>query len=194
MHRFPIVSFAHWIAQLHKSEKFRDNWTSVRDKHRNAWLVFYTSIHDEIETLGFNASLSTIKRIIALFNSQKIRTRDLATLSDELRKRLDDELSFAVVLSLTAQEGDVYSNPRKGWDDIITRFPESLSDIEEARKCFALSRYPAPVFHSCQIVEIGLVELGSFIGVNDPKSGWTAVASALDKIVNKKTHQQRSVF
>jgi hypothetical protein len=103
-------------------------------------------------------------------------------------------LSFAVVLSLTAQEGEVYSNPRKGLEDIVTRFPETLSDTEEARKCFALARYPASVFHSCQIIEIGLIELGSFIGVNDPKSGWTAVASALDKIVNKKTHQQRSVF
>jgi hypothetical protein len=194
MHRFPIVSFAHWIAQLHESEKFRDNWTSVRDKHRGSWLAFYKLIHDEIEKLGFNASLSTINRITDLFNSQKVKTRDLAALSDELRKRLDDELSFAVVLSLTAQEGEIYLNPRKGWEDIVTRFPETLSDIEEAQKCFALARYPASVFHSCQIIEIGLIEFGSFIGVSDPKSGWTAVASALDKIVNKKTHQQRSVF
>jgi hypothetical protein len=54
-------------------------------------------------------------------------------------------------------------------------------------------RYAAAVFHSVQVVEVGLIDLGEFIGVNDPHSGWTAVSNALDKVIAKK-HQDRTAF
>ena len=47
---------------------------------------------------------------------------------------------------------------------MITKFPNTLDDIEEAHKCFALDRFAAAIFHSNQIIEIGLIELGKFIG------------------------------
>jgi hypothetical protein len=59
---------------------------------------------------------------------------------------------------------------------------------------FCILPFAASVFHNCQVVEIGLIELGSFISVSDPKSGWSAVAKALDKIVNRKTHLERTPF
>ena len=65
--------------------------------------------------------------------------------------------------SLTIGEAQYYSIPRKGWEDILEGFPDTLTDVEEACKCFALSRYPAAVFHSIQMVEAGLIELGKFI-------------------------------
>jgi hypothetical protein len=36
------------------------------------------------------------------------------------------------------------------------------------------------------VIEAGLIELGTFIRVADPKSGWTAVANDLKKIVSKR--------
>jgi hypothetical protein len=44
-----------------------------------------------------------------------------------------------------------------------------------------------------QVIEIGLIELGAFIKVNDPKSGWTAVSNALNAII-KKPHAAQSRF
>jgi hypothetical protein len=88
------------------------------------------------------------------------------------------------------REAEYYSKPWKNWEEILRRFPDTASDIEEASKCFALSRYGAAVFHSLQIIEIGLIELGTFIGVADPKSGWTAVANRLAKILSTKHHDR----
>jgi len=51
-------------------------------------------------------------------------------------------------------------------------------------KCFALSRYAATVYHACQVIELGLIELGKFLGVKDPKSGFTAVTRELRKLVD----------
>jgi hypothetical protein len=76
---------------------------------------------------------------------------------------------------------------------VAQRFPKIGDDIEEASKCYALSRYSAAVFHSVQIIEIGLIELGSFLNVKDPNSGWTAVSAALKKVI-EKSHKDRTEF
>ena len=68
-----------------------------------------------------------------------------------------------------------------------------MTDAEEASKCFALSRFAASVFHSVQLVEVGLIELGTFIDVRDPSSGWTATTNRLTAII-KKDHGQRTDF
>ncbi len=52
-------------------------------------------------------------------------------------------------------------------------------------KCFALSRYAGAVFHSVQTIECGLLDFGNFLGVNDPRSGWTAVSGKLAVLVTK---------
>ena len=95
--------------------------------------------------------------------------------------------------SLSLEETEHYKNPRKGWEEIVGRFPNALDDIEEARKCYALSRYAASVFHSVEVVECGLLELGQLIGVKDPHSGWTAVTNELRKIVTKE-YKERTDF
>jgi len=72
--------------------------------------------------------------------------------------------------------------------------------VEEMHKCFALSRYAGAVFHSVQTIEFGLLDLGKFLDVDDPKSGWTAVANKLDKLTKAKfqdlsdKHQKNFAF
>ena len=95
--------------------------------------------------------------------------------------------------SLSVREAELYSHPRKGWEEIIEQFPDAITDVEEASKCFALSRYAAAIFHSVQVVEVGLIELGKLIGVTDPLSGWTATTNALQSII-KKGHEARTPF
>jgi hypothetical protein len=107
--------------------------------------------------------------------------------------RLVDEATASQFFSLTPKEAHVFSNPRNGWETVIERFPSIVDDVEEASKCFALSRYSAAVFHSIQIVEAGLTELGTFLKVTDPHPGWTAVAQALKRVIDKK-HQDRTKF
>lgn len=116
----------------------------------------------------------------------------MAGLVGELFGRLEDEMKRSF-WSLNSDEVDYYIRPRKGWEAVIERFPATVDDVEEARKCFALSRYSAAVFHSLEVVEIGLIELGTFIHVTDPHSGWTAIANRLQKIVSKK-YEDRDDF
>jgi len=104
----------------------------------------------------------------------------------EIVSRLQSELSHKVFFQIRQDAMSLFTEPRKGWGEIIERFPDTVIDIEESARCFALSRYAASVFHSIQVVEVGLIHLGKFLGVNDPLTGWTAVTGELKRLVNKK--------
>ena len=113
---------------------------------------------------------------------------------EELNGRLESELSHRLFLHLRSDRRKYYDEPRDGWEEVISRFGSTVSDIEEMSRCFALSRYAASVYHSTQVIELGLIELGKLVSVKDPLSGFTAVSKALENIVVKKTYDERSEF
>lgn len=144
-------------------------------------------------SLGLTASAATVKKIERLCGEAEPHSDALMDLMRELQGRLRDELEAITFFSLTDRDANYYDKPRDGWLNIIARFPDIVLDVEEASKCLAFARYPAAVFHSVQIVERGLIEVGKFIGVADPLSGWTAVAKRLKQIVETK-HDDRAAF
>src|SRR5215470_8495322 len=66
--------------------------------------------------------------------------------------------------------------------------------MTSASKCFACERYAAAVHHRLLVVEHGLLDLGTRIGVADPKSGWTAVTSQLYQIVIKRDPTKTNAY
>lgn len=147
----------------------------------------------QCEALDLRASAITLRKMNTLLIDPTSTYGQYRRLVQELQGRLTDEMSTTVFLSLTVTEAGYYNNPRRGWDEIIDRFPDTVSDIEESNRCFALSRYAATVYHSVQIIETGLIDLGSFISVNDPHSGWTSVSNRLTVLLAKK-YPERTPF
>jgi HEPN domain-containing protein len=151
---------------------------------------YLNSIRDVVEYCGempFPMTEVPLKRILRLANgSQPFTVKAMAELLGEAARRLRDEAGIYTLLRVSAERSRFYSEPRANWEDVIKRFPNTVSDIEEANICFSLERYPACVFHSVQVIETGLIALGSFLGVKDPKSGWTATANELERIVKKR--------
>jgi len=170
------------------------NDTRVVDKDScAAYLAVLAPLEPDCAALHLKASTATLRKIIRELSQSEPTYGALRLLVVELQGRLKDEMAETVFMSLSPQEAEYFRRFWLGWEDILERFPEALGDIEEAKKCFAVSRYAATVFHSIQIVEAGLIELGKFIDVADPKSGWTAVADKLKKIIAKK-HDDRTEF
>jgi len=127
------------------------------------------------------------ERILRLADGkQPFQVKAMADLLGEAARRLRDEAGIYTLLRVSAERSRFYSEPRADWGETISRFPETVSDVEEANICFSLERYPACVFHCVQIIETGLIALGTFLNVRDPKVGWTATANELDRIVKKK--------
>jgi hypothetical protein len=140
----------------------------------------------ECSELNLDAAVASIKKIRQLFDMENSTYGAFWPLCGELKERILDQCANRHLFSLSVSEAEYYSNYRPKWEDVIRRFPAADGDIEEAGKCFALGRYAAAVFHSLQIVEVGLIDLGKLIEVVDPLPGWTATTGALKKIVAKK--------
>jgi hypothetical protein len=175
------------------SYRVKDDKDSIyTDVSRNAQALALGRYVLELHPLGLSASCASLKKMKAKFETDGCKRSDIAKLAIEFFERLIDETGDKVFFSLLPREAEYFQSPCRGWEVAIGRFP-IRDEVEEASKCFALSRYAAAVFHSVQIVEIGLIELGGFIKVNDPKSGWTAVSKALDAII-KKSHNDRTLF
>jgi len=168
-----------------------NNRISVEDRKEFARL--YRDIRSGCELLELGSVVATIDKMISVARTQGTTYGDFFGLGHELAERLKDELKQRVVLTLTLKEATFYKTPLKDWEDIGAAFPDSVGDIEEAHKCFALSRYAAAVFHSLQVVECGLIVLGNKIGSKDPLPGWGATTNALARILAKK-HPDRSGF
>ncbi|MGH9647626.1 MAG: hypothetical protein ACRD4E_12520 [Bryobacteraceae bacterium] len=116
--------------------------------------------------------------------SHAVTYQEGIALMKDLRERLEDDLRGRMFLNLTPKEADLYNKPKDGWEDILSRFRGATGDVEEMRKCLALSRYPACVFHSMQVIEHGLIHLGEWLAVADHKPGWNATTRELSRIVS----------
>jgi hypothetical protein len=193
MNRFQPDVFTTLLSTISELAKYKGSRASIDKANRDTWIDAFEKVREHVRDVNLKASLATIDRINILLQQDKVKASEFIELSDELRKRIEDELSHIFCLALSGAEAEIFEHPQKGWEKLVERFPKILSDVEEARKCYALSRYAACVYHSCQIIEVGLVELGTFIDVKDHHSGWTAVSSTLEKIVKSK-HADRTRF
>jgi len=101
----------------------------------------------------------------------------------------ETELESCVFLG-TLTHAEFYRAPTAGWESVITRF-RCGDDVEESRKCLALGRYTASVFHMMKVVEFGVLELQAFvIAPPDPKGHFGGVINKLEDILQHTRYAQ----
>lgn len=144
-----------------------------------------SAVAEWAEHYGLLTTLEAVKNLIEILGTHEIdnSTHDHVTL---VRQCFMTDLKTRMFLPVEPRDARYYREPRRDWEEVTERFPEAVLDIEEAGKCYALHRYAAAVYHCIQVQEHGLLALGQFIGVNDPKSGFTAVANSLHRITTRK--------
>lgn len=159
--------------------------TVIDKRHRRIYSDAWSSMRRMVEELDLDASLASLDRMLKCLANKKTTFGDYWELAREFEGRLSDQMEARMFLSLSVSEAAGYYNSTDGWEEVLQAYPESLGDVEEARKCFALSRYPATVFHSLQVVEHGVIRLGKLIGVTDHQPGWTATTARLAAVLKQ---------
>jgi len=139
---------------------------------------------DDLTALEFPASVTTIQKIRKAFAAGESGV-EVARLQRELNERITDEAAMRMFFRLTMEEARLYSNPLEKWETIVDRFPNVIDDVEEAAKCWAVSRYAASVYHTTQIVEHGMIELGKFLRAPGSKPGFTETMNEVKRILGK---------
>lgn len=185
MMEFLAAFFVESMFKLHKWEV----------QYRNKGAVPYPAvIRAEVacfgvdcQTYGMNGAQQKCGRIVAYIDDparavKPLTFEEVSRQMKDLRERLEDDFKAHLFLHVPVADSTWYREPEREWEPVLTRFRVTQSDIIECSKCYALGRYPASVFHAMQIVEHGLIQLGIFLEVKDPKSGWTAVCGELARI------------
>ncbi len=147
---------------------------------------------DDLKHFGFRASARALEDVLGILKGTHPAT-NLGSYLLVFRTTLMNELESNLFIPVSPSTADYYRDPRQDWEEVILRFPEATSDIEEASRCFALRRYAACLYHCMQVLEFGLLALGRFMQVRDPKSGFTAVSNELERVL-KKDYRQLTDF
>jgi hypothetical protein len=187
-----LQSAANRVQQLVQSEE--DFWEdSDFTVGLLQWLILLDEICDKDEFPVTRVPLTEVKGMLELaFDKTKewsplaphlLTPQVLFNQLERIRLTFIAELQTKLFFSLPSNRKKWFESPTRDWEKVIERFPDTVSEIEEMGRCFALSRYGAAVFHSLLVVESGLIALGKLIGVTNPKLGWDATTKKLSELV-----------
>ena len=113
-----------------------------------------------------------------------------------LRETLEDELRDLLVLYMPpGQAVHFYAGGNLLGEQVLERFTGLATDIDEAGKCLGSGRYTAAVFHLMRIVESGVQEFGTQLGIafTDAKN-WHNILEEVDLAIKSlpKTDARRA--
>ena len=133
-------------------------------------------------------SLAGAKELLGIFDEPKegvVSATRVQKLSREVGRRMHDEMGTQFWLHLESDEVSSYRGASELFGaEVIGKLPNASSDIGEAGKCFALSRYTACVFHVMRVMEHAVQQLGSKLGVTMPDTlVWQVILDQVNKSI-----------
>lgn len=194
MQEFKPAEFMQLIQTLRQHASTCDRGDGFVDGPRHPVILnLMAMLATQCDGSGLPVSAVAVRRAIKGWNHGGMHVKVLQEVVKGLGLGVENECSTILFYAIEADRRRYFDRFRIEWEDAIKRFPDLLIDVEEMNKCFALGRYAAAVFHAVHADETALIEVGKFLKVKDPKSGWTATANRLEAIL-KMPHKQRSRF
>jgi hypothetical protein len=93
----------------------------------------------------------------------------LVPLLDDLSQRMQDECSLHKFIALSIQDAAyIFPTQPLFGNDVELKYPSAAFEIDEAGKCYGLSRPTASVFHLMRVMEIGIRAVSRCLGIPDP--------------------------
>lgn len=110
---------------------------------------------------------------------QDYGTAELMGLVADLRNRLQDELPAHKMYYVRPELVPYYDGKDQFGEQVTDRFPDSISDIENAGKCIALGQDTACVFHLMRAMECAVSALCTALQIPNPDREWGKLLSDL---------------
>jgi len=109
---------------------------------------------------------------------------------DSFQRNLIFEMEGHLFFHVAASKQRYYEEPFRDWGKVVERFKAAAQDIEEGSRCFACKRYAATVYHMMLVAELGVIEVGELVGVNDAKPGWSATIKEMRRVVERAKYDE----
>lgn len=139
-----------------------------------------------LEEFDLQSTKDETIRLAEMMDVGKVKYLKLKEFLKSISRRFVDDLKR--IHFFYVRSPGYYTNSLDGWAPVIARFARLTFDIDEAEKSFALNRFTACVFHLMRVVEAGVQEWGSSLGVANPtEKEWGAISNEIKQKVDNLT-------
>jgi hypothetical protein len=171
------------LIQNARFDSDRNISTKLSEEQRQSFGLLLDGVLDKCEKLRLKVSVEAARDAIRSIKWEHAVFNELGPAIEEVSNTIRREMRTRYFLSLTTDEAERYNEWDAEWKPVITRFGETMRDVEEMQKCFALARYSASMFHALHVAEWGAIHLGKFIGVTDQRPGWGPTERKLRELI-----------
>jgi hypothetical protein len=140
------------------------------DSFKSAIESNFSELRRELITLGANIALAELERVSSSLSAQSLTWEELKSSAKEIRSRLGDELSSVKLLAIDSNKRDYFAPALALFGPQFEAGFQSAGafELDEAAKCFALSRPTAAVFHLMRLMEVGIRAVSRCLDIPDP--------------------------
>ena len=104
---------------------------------------------------------------------------------------IENELSLRKFFAIPDEKAKVYGDGTEPLgSDVAASFPSSTFDASEAKRCFALSRNTACVFHLMRVLEIGLSAFAVKFNVSASHTNWETIINQIERAIKEPEQDQ----
>jgi len=167
-----LVSTASWISATSFAGKeglFHQN-QALDDPDRGLIRSRLDALKDQLETLGARVTRLAVEDAEKVLSVPNVTWGIAQSRFEEINNTLRRELSLTTILVLESKEQGYFSPPTPHFgNDVAIKFStEAVFEVDEAAKCFALSRSTATVFHLMRVMEVGIRAVARCLQIPDP--------------------------
>lgn len=144
----------------------------------------YKNIAEAADALNAPVTKAAAERAAQQLRARKkdITFRELATINKEIQSRLEDELGSVLFYTLSSSAAGYYDPSEPIFGELVERrLPNSVDDVAEAGKCFAVGRYTACAFHLMRAMEAAVQVLSANLEIDNIEREWGKLLSDIAK-------------
>lgn len=170
------------IEQRFKEGSTRETEMSALDSGSDAFKALNT-IKDSCVKIGLTVSVKCVDDLIKM-NQGRSTLGDLMDQTANLEKTIRYEMEDKLFMYIPPDRAEFYDSKEMFGADVNTKFPTIQFDLVEAGNCYASGRGTAVVFHLMRIMEVGVQEFGTKLGVTlVNEKNWQNILDEINKAI-----------
>jgi hypothetical protein len=143
----------------------------------------------ECEAIGLRFSAMCIGEFLKSIRG-RVTSKQLIQALKETENSIRREMSLVNFFYMPSEQADYYIQDNLFGAKVSTKFPSIQFDMIEAGNCFAMGRGTACVFHLMRIMEVGVQDFGTKLGVSlTNEKNWQNILDELNKAIKLLPHK-----
>lgn len=196
MERFSAAAFYRLTNSLHGMRNAIKE--DIQERRAGAWdqsiILHFQGLLMDIEAscesleLKVSAKAAEFAALVAL--GEDLDHGRVVSAMEHLERNIQWEMEDRLFFYVPTERTKFYDQPDLFGPEVTAKFPSIQYDLAEAGNCFATGRGTACVFHLMRIMEVGVQEFGTKLGVSlANEKNWQNVLDETNKAIKNLPHK-----